>query len=132
MSLKALCLSYYPLFIVFIGISPLENFIRYIKIWKVKILNFFLTYNLRNVFVFGSILTLGKKKYPRVSACIFHACSKTCNYRFLQQNIFQDDMKAGTSTDLFQNNKIFTASRSKICGGDVHVLRLIPYFYPLS
>ena len=35
-------------------------------------------------------------------------------------------MKAGTSTELFQNNKICTTPRSKICTGDVHVLDLFP------
>ena len=48
-----------------------------------------------------------------------------------KKSFFQDDMKAGTSTDLFQNNKICTTLRSKICNDDVHVLDLFPIFTPL-
>ena len=38
------------------------------------------------------------------------------------------DRKAKISTDLFQNNKICTTSRSKICSDDVHALDLFPIF----
>ena len=45
---------------------------------------------------------------------------------FFWRNFYQHDMKAGTSTESFQNNKICTASCSKICSCDVHVLDLFP------
>ena len=87
---------------------------------------------LRNVFVFGSILTMGKEEgYPRVSTRIFFMLIlKYLITDFSRKSFSQHDMKAGTSTDLFQNNKICTASRSKIYNGDVHVLDLFPIFTP--
>ena len=66
----------------------------------------------------------------------FCACFFVLDLKYVITNVsrkvfFQHDMRAGTSTDLFQNNKICTTSRSKICSGDVHVLDLFPIFTPL-
>ena len=46
------------------------------------------------------------------------------------KSFFQYDVKARTSTELFQNNKICTSSCSKICNGDMHVLDLFLIFTP--
>ena len=86
----------------------------------------------RNVFVFGSISTMGKGEgYPRVSTrIVFILILKHLITDLSKKSFSQHDMKAGTSTNLFQNNKIFTTSRNKICSGDVHVLDLFPIFTP--
>ena len=66
----------------------------------------------------------------------FCACFFVLDLKYVITNVsrkvfFQHDMRAGTSTDLFQNNKICTTPRSKICSGDVHVLDLFLIFTPL-
>ena len=66
----------------------------------------------------------------------FCACFFVLDLKYVITNVsrkvfFQHDMRAGTSTNLFQNNKICTTPRSKICSGDVHVLDLFPIFTPL-
>ena len=64
-------------------------------------------------------------------ACFFVLDLKCVITNVTRKVFFQHDMRAGTSTDLFQNNKICTTSRSKICSGDVHVLNLFPIFTSL-
>ena len=73
-----------------------------------------------------------RRKLPKS----FCACFLVLDLKYVITNVsrkvfFQHDMRAGTSTDLFQNNKICTTPRSKICSGDVHVLDLFPIFTPL-
>jgi len=69
-----------------------------------------------------------KKLSEILCACFFVLDLKYVITNVFRKVFFQHNMRAGTSTDLFQNNKICTTSRSKICSGDVNVLDLFPIF----
>ena len=71
-----------------------------------------------------------RKLLENVCAYFFNLDPKHLIINFSYNSFFQHDMKAETSTELFQNNKICTSSCSKICSGDVHALDLFPIFTP--
>ena len=84
-------------------------------------------------FSFRDNFSNGERRKLSESFC---ACFFVLDLKYVITNVsrkvfFQHDMRAGTSTDLFQNNKICTTPRSKICSGDVHVLDLFPIFTSL-
>ena len=74
-----------------IRIIPITVFMRIISsIFAKKYFeSILILWFMRNIFVFGSILTMDKEGgYLRVLRVFFHACSKTVNYRFLQEKVF--------------------------------------------
>ena len=72
----------------------------------------------------------GRKLLESVRAYFFKLVLKHVITNVSRKSFFQHHMKAGTSTELFQNNKICTSSCSEICSCDVHILDLFHIFTP--